>query len=135
MKENKETRKKLTCFSVLKIVILGIILSLCDVFTDFLQGVNLIKDFQGIFEEKKEAILYGIVVLVICWVPGFLNIIHLWSNQKKNLCYLFGFLIVYPIVPTVCYLGILFELVNVAVGIKQLFKLFTALDMFDGVKH
>ena len=65
---------------VLKILILEVLFPLADVVTDIMQGVFLIIRDGG---EKKT---FGVLVLVICWLPGLICILHVCSHYRWTVC-------------------------------------------------
>ena len=102
----KNQTKKLSTASILNILFLGILLSFFDFVTDFLQGTNLIRDVYGIWKDQNDVQVYGIIILIIVWIPGALNFIHIFLDQNRShslLYYCVGFLI-YPLVPTLCHI-------------------------------
>ena len=66
--------KELSGCEILTIIIFGVILSFCDAVTDILQGTSLITNFRGRWESQMETIQYGIIVIIMCWVPGFVTL-------------------------------------------------------------
>ena len=88
----------------MKILFFDIGVSLGDMVTDFLQGFNLIFDFkkkwapsnstlcQAVggdevickwrFELKDTVKWYGVTVLVICWIPGLVAVIHMLAHYR-----------------------------------------------------
>ena len=82
--------KTLAGFVVLKILFWDIGSSLGDTVTDFLQGFNLIFDLMA--EEwwklRDDTEVYGIIVLLINWVPGIVAIIHIISHYRYTFSYI-----------------------------------------------
>ena len=82
--------KTLSSFVVLKILFWDIGSSLGDTVTDFLQGFNLIFDLMA--EEwwklRDDTEVYGIIVLLIIWVPGIVAIIHTISHYRYSFYYI-----------------------------------------------
>ena len=83
--------------------------SLLDVFTDFLFGFNLLFDFENRWnsELKAEAAAYGYIVLLSCWIPGLVAVIHMAASYRKNYVNkkrefavtLFLLFVLYPLAP------------------------------------
>ena len=67
---------------VLKIIFVDIWTSLGDALTDFLQGFYLMFDFNNHFEWKEDTYHYGIIVLIACWVPGIVAVIHIMAYYR-----------------------------------------------------
>ena len=67
---------------VLKIIFVDIWTSLGDAITDFLQGFYLMFDFNNSFEWKSDTYHYGIIVLIACWVPGIVAVIHIMAFYR-----------------------------------------------------
>ena len=76
--------KTLAGFVVLKILFWDVGSSMGDTVTDFLQGFSLVFDFmaQDWFKLRSDTLGYGIVVLLINWVPGFVAIIHMVTSYR-----------------------------------------------------
>ena len=51
--------------------------------TDILQGVYLMVDFSE-WEWKDLTYKYGVGVLVVCWVPGLVAVIHIMSHYRSH---------------------------------------------------
>ena len=68
---------------VLKIIFVDIGISLGDAVTDILQGVYLMVDFSE-WEWKDLTYKYGVGVLVVCWVPGLVAVIHIMSHYRHE---------------------------------------------------
>ena len=66
---------------VLKIIFFDIAVSLGDAITDILQGVNLIVKRGG--WDVNETWLYGVGVLIVCWVPGLVCVLHILSHYRS----------------------------------------------------
>ena len=100
--------------SFLKIVFLDIGISLGDVVTDLLQGISLIFESDWSLAATSN---YGILVLVTCWLPGPLTLVHLclrhsglgWAPYRGLLGILWAVLclLIYPLLPTLLYVGVL----------------------------
>ena len=101
----------------LKIIFIDIGVSLGDVMTDFIQGINLL------FDENWNILWltfhYGLLVVIITWIPIIPILIHYSSFKNENhlqnedtiivkvikwLCYIAFF----PLIPTVRYMKLLF---------------------------
>ena len=67
---------------VLKVIFVDIWTSLGDAVTDFLQGFFLMFDFQNDFAWKEDTYQYGIIVLIACWVPGIVAVIHMLAYYR-----------------------------------------------------
>ena len=67
---------------VLKIIFVDIWTSLGDAITDFLQGLYLMFDFYNGFAWKADTASYGIIVLLACWVPGIVAVIHILAHYR-----------------------------------------------------
>jgi hypothetical protein len=136
---------------VLKIIFVDIWTSLGDAITDFLQGFFLIFDFHT-GEWKDDTYQYGIIVLIACWVPGIVAVIHILAHyrneyfglskdlahefrqsRKKKFCLMiFLCFFFYPFVPTLAYIVNLWHM-N---GSKQSYNAQTAqLELFARVSH
>ena len=68
----------------LKIIFLDIGISLGDVVTDLLQGLSLILEPDWSLAPTYD---YGLLVVVTCWLPGPLTILHL-CLQHRGLAWL-----------------------------------------------
>ena len=89
----------------MKILFFDIGVSLGDMVTDFLQGFNMIFDFKQKWqpsnskwckvvgdededpcawqvELQKTVSGYGVTVLVICWIPGLVAVIHMLAHYR-----------------------------------------------------
>ena len=88
----------------MKILFFDIGVSLGDMVTDFLQGFNMIFDFKQKWKpsnstlcqvvggeevpckwqlELKDTVLgYGVTVLIICWIPGLVAVIHMLAHYR-----------------------------------------------------
>lgn len=98
----------------LKIIFLDIGISLGNVGTDMAQGLSMILQPDWSLAPTAH---YGMIVLLICWLPAPLNIIHL-SHQQRSLAWLpyrglpglfllSLLLLIFPILPTLLYVGVL----------------------------
>ena len=67
---------------VLKIIFVDIWFSLGDAITDFLQGLYLMFDFYDGFSVKNDTWGYGLVVIVACWVPGVVAVMHILAYHR-----------------------------------------------------
>ena len=98
----------------LKILFLDIGISLGDVVTDLLQGLSLI--FEPDWGLAPSA-PYGALVLLTCWLPGPVTLLHLclhhrglgWSPVRglPGLLLALVSLLLYPLLPTILYIGVL----------------------------
>ena len=80
-----ETGKTFVTFAVLKIIFLDILLSFGDAVTDILQGFYLICWFERDtykLQMKEDTFYYGVVMLVICWVPGLICVLHILAHYR-----------------------------------------------------
>ena len=109
--------KNVTKLHFLKIIFIDIGVSLGDVITDFIQGTNLI--FDDNWNILWLTFHYGLLVVIITWIPIIPILIHYSSFKNENqlqkeetmivkvikwLCYIAFF----PIIPTVRYMKLLF---------------------------
>ena len=70
---------------VLKIVFFDITISLGDAVTDILQGIYLVYWYdEGGNWELKETWRYGLGVLVVCWLPGLVCVIHILAHHRSD---------------------------------------------------
>ena len=71
--------------AILKVVMFDLAVSLGDAVTDILQGVYLIiwHDEEGVWRLKTDTWHYGLWVLVVCWVPGLVCVIHILSHYRS----------------------------------------------------
>jgi len=110
---------------IMKIIFIDILITgFGDAFTDIAQGVYMILEEPLNAEQASETRIMGVIVILVCWIPGIVAILHLVAShkdeflflpntisaekrtQKKKmfflmlaLCFFF-----YPIVPTLGYL-------------------------------
>jgi len=110
---------------ILKVIFIDILITgFGDAITDILQGVYMIIEEPLNKEDKWDTIAAGVGVIIICWVPGIVAILHLIASHKDEflfldesvdekirksrakrfflllgLCFFF-----YPIVPTIGYM-------------------------------
>ena len=106
-----QTHQKL---AFLKIIFLDIGISLGDVVTDLVQGLSLI--FEGDWGLAPTA-HYGAMVVLTCWLPGPLTLLHLclhhrgmaWSPYRgvPGLLLSLLCLLLFPLLPTLLYMGVL----------------------------
>ena len=61
----------------LKALALATFLSLIDVGSDFIQGINLCQD--------PELMVFGVITIAINWLPGAIAAIHLVTYQRYEL--------------------------------------------------
>ena len=88
--DNKGTTGTVAIFAaliVLKIIFLDIWFSLGDAITDFLQGLYLMFDFYDGFSVKNDTWGYGLIVIVACWVPGVVAVMHILAYHRYYLQY------------------------------------------------
>ena len=98
----------------LKIIFLDIGISLGDVVTDLLQGLSLILEPDWSLAPTAD---YGVLVLLTCWLPGPLTILHLCLHHRSlawlpyrglpGLLLLPLLLLLFPLLPTLLYVGVL----------------------------
>ena len=95
--------KTFAAFIALKILFFDIGVSLGDMVTDFLQGFNLIFDFKQKWQPSNSTLCqaaggagpckwqvelqetvwkYGVTVLIICWIPGLVAVIHMLAHYR-----------------------------------------------------
>jgi len=153
--DNKGTAGAVTVFAaliVLKIIFVDIWTSLGDAITDFLQGLFLMFDFYDGFSVKNDTFGYGVIVILACWVPGVVAVVHILAyyrneyfglskdldkdfrmSRKKKFCMMiFLCFFFYPFVPTLAYVVNLWH-IN---GTKQSYNIQTAqLELFARVAH
>ena len=69
---------------VLKILLFDLAVSFGDAVTDILQGVYLICWYneRGEWVLKRDTWHYGLCVLIVCWVPGLVCVIHILSHYR-----------------------------------------------------
>ena len=67
---------------VLKIIFFDIWVSLGDALTDFAQGIHLMTD--NTLSRRPDSFKYGLVVLAVIWIPGFVAIIHMLAHHRWN---------------------------------------------------
>ena len=95
----------LPCHVRVRILFFDLVIVCCDVGSDFAQGCTLL------FTPGKE--LYGIITLVINWIPGLVAAIHLLSMYRRewpwywSIFYAMLLLLFYPIVPILALLILL----------------------------
>ena len=97
-----------------KILLIDIGISLGDVVTDLVQGVSLI---YGTDWEVAPTAHYGVLVLLTCWLPGPLTILHLWLHQRSlawlpcrglpGVLLVLLVLLLFPLLPTLLYVGVI----------------------------
>ena len=64
-------------------VFFDIAISFGDAVTDITQGIYLMFDFSD-FTVKDLTFNYGVIVLVVCWLPGLVAIIHIMSHYRHE---------------------------------------------------
>ena len=69
---------------VLKILLFDLAVSFGDAVTDILQGVYLICWYneRGEWVLKEDTWHYGLCVLIVCWVPGLVCVIHILTHYR-----------------------------------------------------
>jgi hypothetical protein len=98
----------------LKIILVDIGISLGDVVTDLVQGLSLIFEADWGLAPSAH---YGALVLLTCWLPGPLTLLHL-SLHHRSLGWLpyqgltgvllaLLALLLFPLLPTLLYVGVL----------------------------
>ena len=72
---------------VLKVLLFDLAVSFGDAVTDILQGVYLIcwRNEQNVWTLNKDTWHYGLWVLIVCWVPGLVCVIHILSHYRSLL--------------------------------------------------
>ena len=77
------TLKAFSALIVLKMVFFDIGVSFGDAFTDIAQGLYLMYDFK-VFPWKVKDLTYeyGVMVLIVCWIPGLVAVIHIMSHYR-----------------------------------------------------
>ena len=70
---------------VLKILLFDLAVSFGDSVTDILQGVYLIywHNEQNVWSLNTETWKYGLWVLIVCWVPGLVCVIHILAHHRS----------------------------------------------------
>ena len=67
---------------VLKIIFFDIGTCLGDGITDFLQGFFLMFDFYTGFSVKEDTWNIGVIVIVGCWLPGLVAVLHILAHYR-----------------------------------------------------
>ena len=80
----KEVTSTFGKVAILKVVMFDLAVSFGDAVTDILQGVYLIiwHDEKGVWRLKEDTWHYGLWVLVVCWVPGLVCVIHILTHYR-----------------------------------------------------
>ena len=79
------TLKTFSALIVLKMVFFDIAISFGDAVTDIAQGLYLMFDFSTFpWGVKDLTYNYGLMVLVVCWVPGLVAVIHIMSHYRHE---------------------------------------------------
>ena len=99
----------------LKILLLDIGISLGDLVTDLLQAMAFILSSD--WSLQHSTIVYGVAVLVFMWLPGVVTALHFVTHTqyfhflgwKKSILVVVTALLLFPLVPTVGYLVLLFK--------------------------
>lgn len=112
--EATKALRSLQKLAFLKIILIDIGISLGDVVTDFVQGLSLIFESDWSLAPTTN---YGILVLLTCWIPGPLTLLHLclhyrglaWSpfGVTSTLLLILMCLLLFPILPTFLFIGVL----------------------------
>ena len=113
-REAARALQSLQKLAFLKILLVDIGISLGDVVTDLVQGLSLI--FESDWDLAPTA-HYGVLVLLTCWLPGPLTILHL-SLHHRSLAWLpcqglpgvllvLLVLLLFPLLPTLLYVGVI----------------------------
>ena len=110
------TLQSLKKLMFLKIILVDIGISTGDVVTDLLQGIGLIFDEDWNISGTST---YGILVLITCWLPGPITIIHLCATRyhqvikhQSALCLIvtcLGVLLFFPFIPSLLYVAVLLK--------------------------
>ena len=106
--------RSLQKLAFLKIILIDIGISLGDVVTDLVQGLSLIFDSDWNLSPTTN---YGILVILTCWIPAPLTLLHLCLHHRGLAWSPFGVtstllvtlicLIFFPLLPTFLYVGVL----------------------------
>ena len=85
-------------------LIVEIVLSFADLLSDTWTGFSFLK--------KLENKVWGVISLVIDWIPGAIGVIHIISNRRSfgmalTVVYCLASLVLCPLVPTLTYLYLL----------------------------
>ena len=113
----EDVLKNVAKLHFLKIIFIDIGISLGDVVTDFIQGINLI--FDDNWNILWLTLHYGLLVVIITWIPIIPIFIHYASfknesqHQKKEtiiakIIKWFCYIAFFPLIPTIRYMKILF---------------------------
>ena len=112
--ETARALQSLQKLAFLKIMLLDIGISLGDVVTDLVQGLSLVFDANWNCSSTAH---YGVLVLVTCWLPGPLTLLHFclhhrglaWSPLGGATTILLAALclLLFPLLPTLLYAGVL----------------------------
>ena len=112
--ETARALRSLQKLAFLKIILIDVGISFGDVVTDVVQGISLIFDANWRIASTAN---YGVLVLITCWLPGPLTLLHLclhhrglaWSpiGGLPTLLLAFTSLLLFPFVPTLLYVGVL----------------------------
>ena len=114
--ETARALQSLQKLAFLKIMLLDIGISLGDVVTDLVQGLSLVFDANWNYSSTAH---YGVLVLVTCWLPGPLTLLHFclhhrglaWSplGGAPTICLAALCLLFFPLLPTLLYVGVLLK--------------------------
>ena len=112
--EATKALRSLQKLAFLKIILIDIGISLGDVVTDLVQGLSLIFDSDWNLSPTTN---YGILVILTCWIPAPLTLLHLCLHHRGLAWSPFGVtstllvtlicLIFFPLLPTFLYVGVL----------------------------
>ena len=71
--------------AILKLILFDLAVSFGDVVTDILQGVYLICWYneRGKWRLKEDTWHYGLWVLIVCWVPGLVCVMHIITHHRS----------------------------------------------------
>ena len=101
----------------LKILLVDIGISVGDVVTDLLQGLNLV--FDGDWNLQWSTYHYGLLVLGVMWIPGLVVLLHQatgkathklfpnGSNYVVNIGLGLVIFVCFPVIPTILYVRVL----------------------------
>ena len=121
------TLQSLKKLMFLKIILVDIGISTGDVVTDLLQGLSLIFDEDWNISVTSS---YGILVLVTCWLPGPITIIHLCASRYHQvikhqsalglMVTCLGVLLFFPFIPSLLYVAVLLKKRRLSSAIEML---------------
>jgi len=71
---------------ILKVIFVDILITgFGDAITDLLQGIYMIIEEPLNKADQSETVGAGIAVILICWVPGIVAILHLIASHKYSI--------------------------------------------------